>query len=87
MIRSFHHPVIFNSRSLRVYLITLRSPLAFRRLAWQIRKHPELALRAFNLELVRPGGAVPDIWLQDVPDDRVPAEGGRLTMRQFLEGR
>jgi hypothetical protein len=58
VIRSFRHPVIFDSRTLRVHLITLRSPAKWRVLAWRIRRHPELALRAWRLELVRPGGAV-----------------------------
>jgi hypothetical protein len=60
MIRSFRHPVIFDSASLRVlHVVTLRSPARWRVLAWRIRRHPELALRAWRLELVRPGGGVP----------------------------
>jgi hypothetical protein len=58
MIRSFRHPVIFDSRTLRVHLVTLRSPARWRVLLWRIRRHPELALRAWHLEVVRPGGAV-----------------------------
>ncbi len=61
MIRSFSHPVLFNSRTLRVVPVTLRAPLVWRRLLWNIRKHPELALRAFHVELLRPGVAVIDV--------------------------
>jgi hypothetical protein len=61
MIRSFNHPVLFSARSLRVVVVTLRSPLVWRRLAWKVRVHPELALRAFGLELVRPQSPVPYI--------------------------
>jgi len=53
-IRSFDHPVLFDSRTLRVRPITLRAPIGWRKLAWEIRRHPCLWRRARHLELVLP---------------------------------
>jgi hypothetical protein len=59
-IRAIRHPVIFDSRTLHVTLVTLRSHIGWRKLAWSIRRHPEIWLRARHLELVRPGHALID---------------------------
>jgi hypothetical protein len=59
-IRAIRHPVLFDSRTLHVALISERSPVDLRKLAWRIRKHPDLYLRARHIELVLPGHAVVD---------------------------
>ena len=59
MIRSFRSPVLFNCRSLRVWVLLRESPIEWRRLASFVRRHPELARRRYGWELVRAGHAVP----------------------------
>jgi hypothetical protein len=54
VIRSFDHPVLSNCRTLTVDLVTLRSPLKWRRALWRIRRHPEYYRRATGYEVVRP---------------------------------
>ncbi|HXP88853.1 MAG TPA: hypothetical protein VN841_29295 [Bryobacteraceae bacterium] len=70
IIRCFLHPVLFCSRTLTVKLITLRSPIRWRKLAAFVRRHPGLALRWHRLQLVRPGFPVPLIHGEPEARDR-----------------
>jgi hypothetical protein len=53
MIREIRFPVLWLSRSQQVRVITLRSSLTWRRLAWQVRRHPGLAWKRLGFEFRR----------------------------------
>jgi hypothetical protein len=68
-IRVLRYPVMFFTRTLRVYPVTQRSPVHQRKIAWLLRKHPELYLRRDRLELILPGHAVIDFHQSLTPDE------------------
>lgn len=60
VIRSFNWPVLFNCRTLEVYVVTSLSPVTWRKFLWNVRKHRDAA-RLSGSEVVLPGHAVPAI--------------------------